>query len=759
MRIFVLTTIFLLFPVLTGWAIPVYNGDTLTDDDWPMFGGNIHHTGVGKDLPNFKSMQLCGQRSLGGGWIKSQPIAVAGRLYANTEGGYTYSLNIHDLSAPPYWVKNVGGGVFTSPLYYKGNVYILDRNSQLSAFDIDGNLLWTYTGTASYYANQNSPIAANGVIYFGDMMGIVYAINTDGTLRWGRALYDRVHTEAVYDVERERIYIGASSGKIYVLDAGDNPATWGKVVGMDDIGGDMLYGGLSFYKGATSADDKVISGGEDGHVHSFRAEPFAFLDSYATGGTITAAPAIKDGRVYVASNSHRVYGLDLLADGSFADVCYSLSNNNYPKQSPCIIVACEIIASGCHGDRVIMRCTDCETVWYEDTTADTWGGLISHEGKIAVTGKNVIFTYCPVLDIPTLTASMTSTVTPSVTPTASPTATISASITASVTPSMTPSATPTFTSTVTSTATVTITATATVTVTGTWTETGTVTKTSTDTLVFTPTNTLTVTGTNTFTLTCTDSVTLTDTPTASPSHTSVATFTDTPTASSSHTPSATRTVTPTATLTGTMTPSSTATFTITCEVEPPQLSVKVVFDPERSDDLMLIMKSSEPVDCSQSYFEAYPHSYPRDKRECREVTQVDETTCQCYLPREVGFGDLAKVYAYAVDHCGNQGVSDGEFELEVIPDSGVVITSNKIRPGSCAGIIYQLEDATRVEIKIYNLAGELIKVIQNGNQPAGRYQEEWCGGNQANEFVASGIYVVYIRTDFYEVTEKIVVLK
>ena len=687
----------LLLLVGSAWGIPpeLDNGDpTLTDGDWPMFMANIHHTGVGQSLPPFDEMQKCSDITLTGG-MYAQPSAVDGHLYVTTDAGWLYDLDIHSMAIN--WQRGTWGASYSTPLYYKGNIYVMNTASELVAWEKDGTPLWRYlpeTNPGNEY-HRNSPIAVNDVIYCTDRAGWVHAVELDGSRKWRRDVGNQLTTSPVFDLARGRLYVGTLYGLIYALDAADGSIEW-----WHDAG--EVVCGLTLY------EDKLVFGAHDGYLHTISAVDGSPLDEFFVGHPMNSPPAAKDDKVFPTGGSN-VRGFDLLTDGTLVEKWCVGSGNNY-VQMPAIIIECEVIVVGCHGEVLMMDCENGDLDWNGEMP-DSFAGPVPHQGRIVIPGGARLITYCPVIPTFTITLTATSSATPTVT------------ATSSVTLTATPTPTPSPTSTSTSTCSVTLTPTRTAT--PVWSDTA--------------TTTATPTATPSVTLTVTPTVTLTATPT----------------------PSSTRTYTPfcTDTPTFTITPTRTVTPTLTCETRPPQLSVKVVFDPETTDDLMLIMYADEPVDCSGSYFEAYPHSSPRDARKCEDAVQVDETTCQCYLPREVGFGDIATVYAHAVDYCGNEGVSDGEFEREVIPDSWVVVMSNKIRDGSCSRVGYKLPDVSSVEIKIYNLSGELIKTIVDGNQPAGRYEVEWCGDNGLSEMVASGIYVVLVKTEFYEETEKIVVLK
>lgn len=64
-----------------------------------------------------------------------------------------------------------------------------------------------------------------------------------------------------------------------------------------------------------------------------------------------------------------------------------------------------------------------------------------------------------------------------------------------------------------------------------------------------------------------------------------------------------------------------------------------------------------------------------------------------------------------------------------------------------------------VSIKIYNLAGELIKEIDEGRKEKGySYFIDWDGKNKADNMVANGIYLCLIEAENHEIC-KIAVIK
>jgi hypothetical protein len=79
-------------------------------------------------------------------------------------------------------------------------------------------------------------------------------------------------------------------------------------------------------------------------------------------------------------------------------------------------------------------------------------------------------------------------------------------------------------------------------------------------------------------------------------------------------------------------------------------------------------------------------------------------------------------------------------------------------------IPFQLSDAGEVNIRIYNLSGELVRKLELGRREAGSYTAReraayWDGRNQFGERVASGVYFYHIQTSDFNATKRMVILK
>jgi len=74
-------------------------------------------------------------------------------------------------------------------------------------------------------------------------------------------------------------------------------------------------------------------------------------------------------------------------------------------------------------------------------------------------------------------------------------------------------------------------------------------------------------------------------------------------------------------------------------------------------------------------------------------------------------------------------------------------------------IRYDMKDKGRVSVKIYNVAGELVRTLVESVKNAGSYSIAWDGRNNVGTDVASGIYFCKMETTDFRQTRKMVVLK
>ena len=74
-------------------------------------------------------------------------------------------------------------------------------------------------------------------------------------------------------------------------------------------------------------------------------------------------------------------------------------------------------------------------------------------------------------------------------------------------------------------------------------------------------------------------------------------------------------------------------------------------------------------------------------------------------------------------------------------------------------ITYYLPDNTNLQIQIFNIKGDLIKTLFDGNQVAGHHKIKWGGKNLYNNPVASGLFFYKLSANQHSKTKKMLLLK
>lgn len=158
------------------------------------------------------------------------------------------------------------------------------------------SVLWRHT-TQEARGNLSSPIAANGVVYFGSGPRI-YAINaSDGTQKWqfpagstASAAFGTTPTLA-----DGFLYFGGDDARLYKVNAATGAQVWSKKVDGPVRSSPVVQDGIVYF------------GSADSHLYALRAETGTQVYAFAAGGSITTAPIVSDGQVIFACSDNLIY--------------------------------------------------------------------------------------------------------------------------------------------------------------------------------------------------------------------------------------------------------------------------------------------------------------------------------------------------------------------------------------------------------------------------------------------------------------------
>jgi flagellar hook assembly protein FlgD len=98
-----------------------------------------------------------------------------------------------------------------------------------------------------------------------------------------------------------------------------------------------------------------------------------------------------------------------------------------------------------------------------------------------------------------------------------------------------------------------------------------------------------------------------------------------------------------------------------------------------------------------------------------------------------------------------------------LPPDDFWISRNVYRPGYDEPAVYakvRLSNDGVYSLKVYNSAGELVKVLRDQQIVGGAYEDvSWDGTNKFNEPAASGVYIIYYTTRYKTQMAKLLIVR
>ncbi len=100
---------------------------------------------------------------------------------------------------------------------------------------------------------------------------------------------------------------------------------------------------------------------------------------------------------------------------------------------------------------------------------------------------------------------------------------------------------------------------------------------------------------------------------------------------------------------------------------------------------------------------------------------------------------------------------DGQLAAPHTPDSPQLQLARFPNPfRSSTTIAFQVQEPGRVQLAVYDLRGRRVRLIEDGERPAGSYEVRWDGTNDAGSAVASGVYLLSLQAGQHRRTQRVV---
>jgi len=278
--------------ILVTLTVVPENSDP-TQDEWPMFRGQLNHTGEAHTTPINHSGPFWSYFT--GGAISSSAAVMEGRIYVGSSDSKVYCLNA--TSGGLLWNYTTGSWVESSPAVAGGRVYVGSGDGRVYCLNAyNGRLIWNYTTGDSIHS---SPAVAGGCVYIGSRDYNIYCLNaTTGKLLWN--YLTGYWVEASPAVANGRVYVSSWDWNVYCLNAST---------------GGFLWNYPNTLSSLAVADGRVCGGSYDGSIYCLNETTGSFLWSFPTGNYLESSPAIVGGRVTVGSYDGSIYCLNATSGG------------------------------------------------------------------------------------------------------------------------------------------------------------------------------------------------------------------------------------------------------------------------------------------------------------------------------------------------------------------------------------------------------------------------------------------------------------
>lgn len=270
----------------------------------------------------------------------SYPLIADGLVFVTVADGSSgsgtdlYALSQSDGSV--VWSQLVSGAYsWSTATYDNGQVFVVDSNGLMDAFDATaGTLSWSVQ-LPGQYSFSSPPTAGNGVVYVGGsgIDGTLYAVSeTDGSVLWTQKV--ETGEDSSPALSGTSVFVSYACDFAYSFARTTGQPQWVTSPPCEGGGGDTpVYNNGSLYIRDASEGNQILNattGQETGTFAATTAPAFAgktalFMSSgtlsasvsgrtkwtFTGDGGLVTAPIVVGSTVYVGSSSGMVYGLDI----------------------------------------------------------------------------------------------------------------------------------------------------------------------------------------------------------------------------------------------------------------------------------------------------------------------------------------------------------------------------------------------------------------------------------------------------------------
>ena len=268
----------------------------VTAADFKSFKRDLKRSGAVTEQAAGTLTQKLEKKLGGAAW--SSPIVYKGMVFLGDLAGKIWAFDASGENSTPIWQYATAGKVVASLVADNGVIYAISQDGNLYAFNyLSGAVIFTYNIGSM---DSSSPAIYGGCLYggTGHPNKIVYCFNLNTrTMAWTKDVGQYVQSSPAFG--EGIVYIGASNGRIYAFDALTGEEKWYF----------QTKGGVYLSSPCVSADGKLVyflPGNDDRKVYAFDAKTgelksgWGVLD-FGTTPTVVSSITEEEGVIYFVS--------------------------------------------------------------------------------------------------------------------------------------------------------------------------------------------------------------------------------------------------------------------------------------------------------------------------------------------------------------------------------------------------------------------------------------------------------------------------
>jgi hypothetical protein len=128
-------------------------------------------------------------------------------------------------------------------------------------------------------------------------------------------------------------------------------------------------------------------------------------------------------------------------------------------------------------------------------------------------------------------------------------------------------------------------------------------------------------------------------------------------------------------------------------------------------------------------------------------------------PYATGIAERANLLGNILEYFGKEPTVPGTGVTEVAGRAMGLGAAHPNPFNPAATLEYTLAAPGRVSIRVYDLAGRLVRTLVDARIGPGEYRAVWDGRTESGDRASSGVYFVRMETSGFEDTRKVLLLK